>query len=61
MKKVLYKLMTVCMLAMSIAAATQSNHNVKQDRSKQGQMKHDDMGIERAFCPSGTLRTSALE
>jgi hypothetical protein len=39
MKKMLYKLMAVCVLAMPVAAGAQSNDNMKQDQSQQDQMK----------------------
>ena len=35
MKKALYKLMTVCLLAMPLTAIAQSTDNMKQDQSQQ--------------------------
>lgn len=43
MKKLLHKLMTVCVLAMPLAALAQSTDNMKQAQSQQDQMKHDEM------------------
>ena len=48
MKKKLYKLMTVCVLAMPFTAVAQSTDNMKQDQSQQDQMKHDDMSQDQS-------------
>ena len=47
MKKMLYKLMAVCMLGIPFAAVAQSTDNMKQDQSQRDQVKHDDMGQDQ--------------
>ena len=42
MKKMLCRLMTMCVVAVPLTALAQSGDNMKQDQS-QDQMKHDNM------------------
>ena len=48
MKRMLYKLMAACVLALPLTAVAQSNDNMKPDQSQQDQMKHDDMSQDQS-------------
>jgi pentapeptide MXKDX repeat protein len=48
MKKMLCKLIAICVLATPLAGAAQSTDSMKQDQPQQDQMKHDDIGQDQA-------------